>query len=242
VPNGFMMTKRDDFSKPIIRMLASRVNYHCSNPECRRPTLGPSSNENEFVNVGKAAHITAAAPGGPRYDPSLTHEARRAISNGIWLCAIHADQVDKDADGFPVDLLRKWKHDAEERARVEAFTNSQAPPSKVVFELDEDDKEFLLRLALPGEDHIEAITPRMMKAAKKDIETFISDRNWPEYVIPLNLTLLGEERNASITLDGIANGVNVAEAVCLISPPGTGRHWFSLMGTAKFRGFVGKLG
>ena len=63
----------------------------------------------------------------------------------------------------------------------------------------------------------------MMKAAKKDIETFISDRNWPECVIPLNLTLLGEERNSSITLDGIANGVNVAEAVSLISPPGTGK-------------------
>jgi len=27
--------------------------------------------------------------------------------------------------------------------------------------------------------------------------------------------------------------------VCLVGGPG---HWFSLMGTAKFRGFVGKLG
>jgi hypothetical protein len=218
-----MTTKRDDFSKPVIRTLASHVNYHCSNPECRRPTLGPSSNENEFVNIGKAAHITAAARGGPRYDPNLTREARRAISNGIWLCAIHADQVDKDADGFPVELLRKWKRDAVERTRVEAFTNSQAPPTKIIFELDEDDKAFLLSLALPGEDNIEAITPRMMKAAKKDIEIFISDRNWPEYVIPLNLTLLGEERKSSVTLDGIANGINVAEAVSLISPPGTGK-------------------
>jgi hypothetical protein len=40
--------------------------------------------------VGEAAHISAAAPGGKRYDSSLTPEERRAPSNGIWLCELCA--------------------------------------------------------------------------------------------------------------------------------------------------------
>ena len=52
--------------------------------------------ENKSVNVGEAAHITAAAPGGKRYDPSLTPEDRRAASNGMWLCELCAKLIDTD--------------------------------------------------------------------------------------------------------------------------------------------------
>jgi hypothetical protein len=68
------------------------------------------------VNLGEAAHITAAQPNGPRYDPSLKPEQRRDAENGIWLCAIHASLVDRDEARFPVGLLQTWKGDAEHRA------------------------------------------------------------------------------------------------------------------------------
>jgi hypothetical protein len=68
------MTKRDEFRAATIRTLASRAGHRCSNPECLRPTSGPAVAEDRFVNVGEAAHITAAALGGKRYDPSLTQD------------------------------------------------------------------------------------------------------------------------------------------------------------------------
>lgn len=109
---------RHDFSSRVQRTLAGRVSHLCSNPGCRAPTVGPQLKDGGSVNVGKAAHITAASPGGPRYDPSLSPEQRAAASNGIWLCAICADVVDKDETGYLVGLLRVWKADAEREARL----------------------------------------------------------------------------------------------------------------------------
>lgn len=69
--------------------------------------------------TGKAAHITAAARGGPRYDVNLTEAQRRAEENGIWLCAVHADVVDKDERNYSVESLKLFKRLAEEQAYAE---------------------------------------------------------------------------------------------------------------------------
>src|SRR5712691_4284186 len=74
---------RDDFPTAVKGTLARRVGMHCSNPECRKLTSGPREDPSQAVNIGVAAHITAASPGGPRYDPSLTPEERRSASNGM---------------------------------------------------------------------------------------------------------------------------------------------------------------
>jgi len=58
---------RDDFRQRIIDRLAKRAGNVCSNPECGKPTFGAAAGHDGFVNVGVACHITAAAPGGPRY-------------------------------------------------------------------------------------------------------------------------------------------------------------------------------
>jgi hypothetical protein len=75
---------RDDFSVATKELLAKRVGYRCSNPECRQPTIGPQEDPAGTINVGVAAHITAASPNGPRYDTSLTSEQRCSAQNGIW--------------------------------------------------------------------------------------------------------------------------------------------------------------
>jgi hypothetical protein len=104
---------RDDFTKDVIDTLSKRVACRCSNPDCGRITAGPHSNATKWVNVGVAAHVTAAAPGGPRYDPALTPEERKGILNGIWLCQDCAKMIDSDPDRYPVPLLRQWKAQAE---------------------------------------------------------------------------------------------------------------------------------
>src|SRR5881296_3048246 len=105
---------RDDFPTAVKETLARRVGMHCSNPECRKPTSGPRAEPSQAVNIGVAAHITAASPGGPRYDPSLTPEERRSASNGIWLCQNCAHLIDTDKDRFSIDILRLWKAQSEE--------------------------------------------------------------------------------------------------------------------------------
>ena len=104
---------RDDFSRPTIEMLAKRVGHRCSNPACRKPTSGPHTEPNKALNVGVAAHITAASEGGPRYDPSLTPEDRKSNDNATWLCQTCAKLVDNDEARYTEGLLRNWKAVAE---------------------------------------------------------------------------------------------------------------------------------
>lgn len=127
---------RDGFSAPTKRLLEHRVNGRCSMPDCRRPTRGPASDPTRTINIGDAAHITAAAAGGARYDKSLTNEQRRSPENGIWLCKACAKLVDNDEDRFPTSLLREWKRRAEDTARMECETpfkelalNNVTPPT-----------------------------------------------------------------------------------------------------------------
>lgn len=107
----------DDFSGPAKKALASRVGNLCSNPECRALTSGPQEDPAKALNIGVAAHVTAASPGGPRYDPELLPEERSGPSNGIWLCQNCGKLVDNDPARFTVDLLRGWKATAEAEAK-----------------------------------------------------------------------------------------------------------------------------
>ena len=74
------MTERDNFLGRIRTLLASRAGYLCSNPSCRAMTIGPSREALDNVaTVGVAAHIHAAAPGGPRYNAAMSPEERASI-------------------------------------------------------------------------------------------------------------------------------------------------------------------
>jgi hypothetical protein len=107
---------RDDFKIKTKDILAKRVGFKCSNPECEMSTIGPNSDINKVINIGVAAHITAASPGGPRYDENISNEARQNIENGIWLCQSCSVLIDRDEKGYSVDLLKDWKKQAEDRA------------------------------------------------------------------------------------------------------------------------------
>lgn len=108
--------RSSDFTQNTKRLLAHRVGHLCSNPACQAPTSGPGHEPTELVTAGDAAHITAASPGGPRYDPSLTPEQRRSYDNGIWLCVTHARIVDQDDSHHTTELLLNWKSQAENQA------------------------------------------------------------------------------------------------------------------------------
>lgn len=115
---------RDNFNQRIKDALAKRVGYHCSNPSCRKMTSGPHSIEDKSVNVGVAAHISAASKGGPRYDPSSSSEYRSSVQNGIWLCQTCAKLIDSDPSQFTKEILLVWKQVAEQSAFSELHQNS----------------------------------------------------------------------------------------------------------------------
>jgi hypothetical protein len=104
---------RDDFPEDVKRTVAARVGNRCLRPACRALTSGPQADPSKALNVGVAAHITVASPGGPRYDPSLTSEERRSANNAIWLCQNCGKLVDNDQTRFAEGELRRWKQTAE---------------------------------------------------------------------------------------------------------------------------------
>jgi len=117
---------RDDFSKETLDVLAKRVGVRCSNPSCRKLTTGPRTESHHIVNIGVGAHITAASPGGPRYESSLTPQERQSAQNGIWLCQNCAKLVDNDRHRYSLDVLQAWK--AHEEASTLAELEGRVEP------------------------------------------------------------------------------------------------------------------
>lgn len=100
---------RDDFTAQTARILAERAGYLCVNPSCRRLTVGPHSQPNKSIKTGRACHIHAAAPGGPRYLETQTSDERSSIENALWLCAVCSDKIDKDWFAHEASVLFKWR-------------------------------------------------------------------------------------------------------------------------------------
>lgn len=135
-----MSKNRDDFSPKVKELLRASVGNRCSKPDCRVPTTAGGADSLKLINIGKAAHICAAASGGPRYDMEMSPEQRKSFENGIWLCGNHADEIDKDEERYTVQLLHQWKREAINKARNEL--GKKLP--------DNDDSIHTLTTALTG--------------------------------------------------------------------------------------------
>lgn len=130
-----MPQQRDNFPSKTVDILKQRGAFICSNPNCRKITVGPAeASENQVVYIGRAAHICAAAEGGPRYDPNMSVEQRSDIANAIFLCANCADAIDDNSGiDYSVDLLKSWKRQHEEwvRNNLNKSLSSNAPTSVI---------------------------------------------------------------------------------------------------------------
>ena len=141
---------RDDFPSAVKTVLAQRAAGRCSNPDCGAVTSGPGLAPDRAVNVGVAAHITAASRGGPRYDQVLTPAERVAALNGIWLCQMCGKLVDTDMARYTADVLRQWKTRAEGRAAAMLAAGSGSADQSVQLVIPSDESpEALLSYASP---------------------------------------------------------------------------------------------
>jgi hypothetical protein len=121
---------RDDFPSAVRRHVAEEVGYTCSNPQCRAPTIG-SGDPGKISRIGVAAHITAAAKGGPRYAAALTRLQRRSPENAIHLCQSCGKLVDDAASLHEAGQLREWKTRAIELRRRALACGDVDPDSTI---------------------------------------------------------------------------------------------------------------
>jgi hypothetical protein len=216
---------RDDFTQKTKESMACRVGYRCSKPDCGIPTRGAASDDDGTINVGFAAHITAASPDGPRYDPTLTSDQRKHHSNGIWLCGTHAKLVDSDEEHFTVKELLSWKRIAERRSFSEVVSSKPSPVGALLAD-DED---------------VQTAADLLLDYSKSDLSAFQHMPGWPSHAIALNLKMVDEKSTEVFTASGLASAIEVFDEIAVIAPPGTGKTTTLLQLTAAILGNVSSV-
>jgi hypothetical protein len=88
----------------------------CAFPNCTRRLVNQKGQW-----LGEICHIESALPGGERFNPEMTNDARRAAPNLMLMCHDHHVETD-DALEFPVERMKEIK--AEHEA---AFADAPAP-------------------------------------------------------------------------------------------------------------------
>ena len=108
------------FTSAVQQAVARRTGFRCSNPRCRKSTIGPHAfRQDSYEYVGECAHICAQAAKGERYDQDQLMEERGGLANAIHLCCTcHAlvDHKGAAENGYSAALLREWKQQAEAQA------------------------------------------------------------------------------------------------------------------------------
>jgi len=172
---------RDDFNKQTLNILAKRVGIRCSKPGCRKLTTGPRSEPTKIINIGVGAHMTAAAPGGPRYDSSLSSDERKSPNNGIWLCQNCAKLVDNDPERYPVNILQKWKQFAENSAlsEIEGVTTTQELSLENQIDLDIS----YLKVRIESDRHDYVLEVKVENLGHDIIRSYHIDFEFPARVI-----------------------------------------------------------
>jgi len=201
-----LKSRRDDFTEATRIKLAKQVGWHCSKPECVRPTVGPTADGENEIMLGRAAHITAAAPGGPRYNPRLTVEERRSKNNGIWLCTDCATLIDEDESAYPEATIREWKSLAQKRARLELLAHGNTA----------------IGLSLGAEELAGVLDP-ISRAAREGVECLRRLVTWPPHPIHLRMSLALDNESHPLSLETIAGVTDINDDLVLVAPPGMGK-------------------
>ena len=208
---------RDDFTSPIKTTIARRAGHLCSNPHCRRLTVGAAHGHDGSQNIGVIAHITAASPGGARYDANLTPQQRGGADNGLLLCQTHAHLVDHDEKTFTVEVLRKWKLDAE-RYSSESLLGLGTPGGGMP-----DTAAIKNRLDAAGGAAVDAIATKVVRVARTDVASFKTMPGWPQHPVELTLRLKDASTSRPFQVSGLAAAVEAFNEFTVIAPPGTGK-------------------
>lgn len=98
-------------SKPSQDRIALQRSYDkCAYPGCGDDLVFDALvAADQGKSVGKIAHIRAASPDGPRYDPAMSDDERASADNLVVLCGTHHDAIDSQLDYHSVEFLHEAK-------------------------------------------------------------------------------------------------------------------------------------
>lgn len=117
-------SQRDRVPPAQEKVVIARSGNRCAYPSCGLDlAIDPKADGDRPKATGKVAHIAAASPGGPRYDPEMTPGERGSAHNLIYLCGSHHDAVDAQLEYHSRDFLLKAKF-AHEEAVERAVRNA----------------------------------------------------------------------------------------------------------------------
>ena len=196
-------TNRDEFTEKTKLQIAKRAGWLCSDPSCRDYTIGSNSDGTGEINLGTAAHICAAAPGGPRYDPNQSRVQRRSPDNGIWMCTRHGVAVDAKDSKSTVELLHQWKAQAQKDSWQRVLYNDvqHGPAVKALTEAE--------------------LSTRVRAAAAADLDVFRRLDKWPSTAIHLTLEVDG--LSDPVSTSALATALTTLDDLILVAPPGMGK-------------------
>jgi hypothetical protein len=191
---------RDDFTQKTKLQIAKRAGWLCSDPDCRRLTVGATSDGNGEIMLGEASHICAAALGGPRYDAGMSESERRSATNGIWMCKLHGRSIDSNDPKFTVELLRHWKKQAQEHSHRRVQYDELAWPAKIS----------------KGD-----LAQRLNVSAAADVEVFRRSEKWPSTNVALTVQMA--ELDTPVLTSALARALSELGDLVLVAPPGMGK-------------------
>lgn len=192
---------RDDFNQATRLQIAKRAGWLCSFPTCRTPTVGATSDREGVIDIGTAAHICAAAPGGPRYDEKQSLEERSSAKNGIWMCRDHGKAIDSTDSEFTVEQLLEWKKQVEDESRRRVLRNEVARGPTVTTDAQ--------------------LAWRIRTAAEADLNVFRKTAKWPSTSVALTLNVDGFSE--PVTTGTLACAVTSLDDLILVAAPGMGK-------------------
>ena len=99
------------------RLLFQLSANRCAYPGCGRELTFADNGNGAQSAVSEIAHIVAESDQGPRGGYPLPKVERDTYSNLILLCTEHHKIVDDHPDTYPVEMLRRWKIEHEQRMR-----------------------------------------------------------------------------------------------------------------------------
>ena len=105
-------TSQSGPTQAVIKRLFAHSGNCCAFPRCKIPIV------HEATIIGQICHIKAARPGGARFDPNQSTQARHEFDNLILLCANHHTIVDDDPEAYTVARLVKMKAEHESKSAV----------------------------------------------------------------------------------------------------------------------------
>lgn len=143
---------RTPISQKTVKRLFAASGGVCAFPRCNTRLVDDRSG----ALLGEMCHINAASPGGPRFDPSLSEEARSNNDNLIILCPTHHSLIDQDPETYSAAKLRSFK--AEHESMVAAILSAGGPRTiqesqtkDLARQVDSESVDFAIVVALKKE-------------------------------------------------------------------------------------------